>query len=154
MTKYELMKDEAFAAGLTVEELPFRYADGLLDGFWIGIRAGMTTVEKKCVLAEEVAHAQYTVGNILDQSDVSNRKQELFARTKAYDRLIGLSGLISAFQHGCRNAYEVAEFLEVTEPFLLEAIERYRAHYGAYARFGDYIVQFEPWLAVTELFAT
>ncbi len=151
MTRYEELLEESEAAGLTVKECPLRHSDGITVGRKIGIRSGQTSTEKTCVLAEEMAHAEYTVGNILDQSDVSNRKQELLARAKAYDRLIGLPGLIAAFEHGCRSRYEAASFLDVTEKFLDEALTRYKAKYGIYVRIEDYIIQFEPCFAITKL---
>lgn len=42
----------------------------------------------------------------------SNQKQELQARLYGYNKLIGLQGLINAFEHNCTNLYETAEFLE------------------------------------------
>ena len=38
-------------------------------------------MEKASVLAEELGHYYTTVGNILDQEDAGNRKQEHKART-------------------------------------------------------------------------
>lgn len=151
MTKYEQLSSEAQRDGLTVKELPLKHTKGITVGSRIGIRTGQTSTEKACILAEEIAHAKYTVGNILDQSDVSNRKQELFARTKAYDQLIGLTGIIQIFENHCQNVYEAAELLGVTEEFLTEALERYRQRYGTHAVCGNYIIQFEPWLMVTKL---
>lgn len=151
MTKFEELEEETHAAGLTIKERPLRHSDGLVKGRKIYLRTGQTLTEKTCVLAEEIAHAELTVGNILNQSTVSNRKQEMLARTKAYDRLVGLSGLVEAFEHGCRNRYETAEFLEVTEEFLESAVQRYREKYGLYTKFGSYVIQFEPWLSVIKL---
>jgi len=149
MIKYEELLEAASIAGITVKEVPLQHTDGITVGKKIGIRTGQSTKKKTCVLAEELAHAQYTVGNILDQSDVGNRKQELLARTKAYDRLIGLSGIVQAFKHGCRNQYEMADFLDVTEKFLREALECYKDKYGLGTTYGDYIIQFEPCLSVS-----
>ena len=39
-----------------------------------------TTVESRCILAEELGHYYTTVGDITDQSKIENRKQELKAR--------------------------------------------------------------------------
>ena len=151
MTKYEELEEEAREKGLIVLELPLQHSDGMIRGEKIGIRKGQSTTEKTCVLAEEIAHADLTVGNILDQSDARNRRQERLARAQAYDRLIGISRLVSAIQSGHREKYEIADYLGVTEPFLQEAIERYKEHYGLMVRFGDYIVQFEPWVTVIEM---
>lgn len=105
--------------------------DGLyLDGCVALSSDLQTTAEKSTVLAEELAHHDLTVGDILDLSDAGNRRQEQKARTLSYDRLIGLPGLARAFGAGCESRYEVAEYLEVTESFLQEAIDRYKEIYG------------------------
>ena len=152
MRKYEELTSAACEKGFFVAEYPFCHTDGMVRGHRIGIRAGQTETEKACVLAEEIAHAELTVGNILDQNDVSNRQQELRARIAAYDRLIGLAGLIAAHLHGCQNRYEAAEFLGVTEKFLAEAVECYRKKYGNGVMKGKYLIMFEPTLAVIEFF--
>ena len=105
-------------------------------------------MEKACVLAEELGHHYTTYGNILDQSDASNRKQELRARAWAYNRQIGLLGLIRAYEHGCRNRFEIAEYLEVTEEVLEECISYYRKKYGIYQSVDNYIIYFVPTLTV------
>lgn len=108
-----------------------------------------TEVEKRCVLAEELGHHYTSYGDILDQSKVENKKQERRARAWAYDRLIGILGLINAYKHGCRNRYEVAEYLNVSEQFLDDAINYYREKYGLFYKIDNYVVYFEP-LSVLE----
>lgn len=103
-----------------------------------------TEAEKKCILAEELGHYHATVGNILDQSKVENRKQERIARAWAYDRLIGINGLINAYKYGCKSKYEIAEYLNVSEQFLEEAITYYNEKYGLYYEIDNYIVYFNP----------
>lgn len=152
MTRLEQMEAEARDSGFRVLEVPLQHTDGMVNGKYIGLRKGQTTIEKTCVLAEELAHAQFTVGDIIDQSDVANRKQECFARLKAYDRLIGLSGIVLAFKHGCRSRYEMAEYLEVTEEFLQEALECYHKKYGLCVRHEKHMIQFEPSLSIGTLF--
>jgi len=78
-----------------------------------------TTIEKKCVLSEELGHHYTTAGNILDLSDVRNRKQELQARLWAYNKHIGLLGIVQAFENRCKDLSEMAEYLNVTEDFLI-----------------------------------
>lgn len=146
------MTAEAAASGLTVSEMPLQHSDGMVYGKKIAIRSGQTSAEKACVLAEELSHVELTVGNILDQSSVSNRKQENLARAKAYDRLIGLSGLVDAFEHGCKTYFETAEHLEITEKFLKEAMEYYRKRYGCYVKFKNYTIHFEPRFAIVKYF--
>lgn len=109
-----------------------------------------TSKEKTCVLAEELGHYHTTIGDIHDQSLASNRKQELHARLHGYNRLIGLNGIIRAYRHHCQNLAEMAEYLEVTETFLKEALEIYRQKYGTGVEIDNYVVIFEPRLAVLE----
>ena len=124
-------------------------ADGLLINKRIAIRKNLSThTEKACVLAEELGHYYTTSGNILDQNEVTNRKQELGARLWAYNHQIGLIGIIRAYEHGCRNASEMAEYLNVTEAFLQDALSCYRSKYGICVEFDNYIVFFIPALAV------
>src|SRR5690606_29435302 len=70
-----------------------------------------TTSEKTCVLAEELGHHHTSYGNIIDTSKVENRKQEVKARRWAVRRLVTLKNIIKAFEAGCRNMYEMAEYM-------------------------------------------
>ena len=116
----------------------------------IALEKNMTSIEKACVLAEELGHYYTTVGNILDQSKTENRKQELRARVWAYNKQIGLIGIVDAYKHGCHNMYEMAEYLDVTEEFLKDALQQYRNKYGVCKTIDNYIIFFEPHLAVME----
>lgn len=152
MTKYEKLLHIADAKNLQIKELPLNTYDGRIINNNIYIRKDInTTSEKACVLAEELGHYYTTVGNILDQSKAENRKQELQARLVAYNKLIGLNGIIQAYKHGCRNRNEVAEYLEVTEQFLEDALYCYRGKYGIYKQTDNYIIYFEPCLSVIEI---
>lgn len=101
-----------------------------------------TTKEKACILAEELGHHETSSGNILDLSNDSSRKQEHVARMWGYNKLIGLQGLIDAFEHRCKGLYEVAEFLNVTEEYLIETINSYMHKYGCYVHYKEYIIEF------------
>lgn len=146
--KYNTLLEEANAEGLSIKERPFKTYDGRIKGKNIYLRKDMNTTEKTCVLAEELGHYYTTVGNILDMSVVSNRKQERQARLWAYNKQIGLTGLIRAYEAGCTNRYETAEYLEVTEEFLEECIQCYREKYGEYKVVDNYTIYFIPHLAV------
>lgn len=91
-----------------------------------------------------------TSGDILNQDIISNRKQENCARLWAYNKLIGLMGIINAYKRGCCNRYEMAEYLDVDEQFLADALERYSLKYGKYITVDNYIIYFDP-LGVLEL---
>lgn len=142
---------EADSNTLITKEKPLLANDGRIKGNRIAIRRDMSVVQKKCVLAEELGHYHTTAGNILDQSNIGNQKQEYRARVWAYNRLIGLSGIINSYKAGCRNLYETAEYLEVTEEFLQEALSYYRQKYGTRKCIDNYVIYFEPNLGVLEL---
>jgi len=123
------------------------YSDNII---WIN-RNLPTLVEKACALAEEIGHHETTVGDIIDQTKIPNRKQERRARVWAHERLVPLPSIVDAHKAGVRSRHELAEHLQVTESFLSEALQRYQEKYGLYVKVGNYTISFEP-LGVIELF--
>lgn len=148
---YDILLAEADKDNLVTKEKPLRAYDGRIKGNRILIRKDMKTTQKGCVLAEELGHYHTTVGNILDQSKVENRKQEQRARAWAYNKMIGLVGIVKAYEHKCYSLHETAEFLNVTEEFLKEALKYYRNKYGDCTTIDNYIIYFEPYLGVGKL---
>lgn len=149
---YEVLLNTADQAGLTVKEKPLSESDGLIKGNRIAIRKDIPTqAEKSCVLAEELGHYFTSAGNILDQTDTVNRRQEYRARLYGYNLKIGLTGIISAHTAGCRNLYEMADYLDVTEEDLKEALDCYQSKYGEYVKVDNYMIYFIPTLAVLEI---
>ena len=152
LNAYEKLLLEAESKGLVVKEKPLKYNDGRIKGNKIAIRQNIDTqAEKSCVLAEELGHHYTSAGNILDQTKTTNIKQELKARMWAYDRQIGLIGIIKAYKYGCRNLHEMADYLDVTEEFLEDALKSYRLKYGYYVIVDNYAVYFEPYLSVADM---
>ncbi len=154
MNVYESLEHQACEDGMDIIYRDFEgtrlkglYCDGN-----IALKSNMNTVERACVLAEELGHHYTTTGNILDQSKVENRKQERHARIWAYNKRIGLSGIVRAYQNHCRNKHEVAEFLEVTDEFLDETLSAYKSKYGTCVEVDNYVIFFEPYIAVMERF--
>ena len=68
-----------------------------------------------------------------------------------YNLNVGLMGIAKAFETGCRNLYEMAEFLGVTEEYLKDAIECYRKKYGVFVAVDNYLIYFEPQLSVAKI---
>lgn len=145
---YELLLIESDNNNIITKEKPLRLYDGRIKGNKILIRSDMNTIRKSCVLAEELGHYYTTVGNILDQADESNRKQERRARLWAYDKLIGLRGIVKAYEHSCKNLTETAEYLDVTEDFLSDALKEYKSKYGTSVKYSGYVITFIPTLDV------
>lgn len=148
---YEDLLIEADNTGLIVKEKNLTYNDGRLKGKRIAIRKNIPTLVKKaCVLAEEIGHYHTTTIDILDQSSIANRKLERAGRIWAYDKQIGLSGIIQGYRNHCHNRYELAKCLEVSEDFLQDAIKYYCEKYGTAVQIDGYTIIFEPYLAVME----
>ena len=106
MTKYEDLIQEAYDQGVIVKEICLKSnSDGLYKNKKIAIAINKNTLftvsEKNCVLSEELGHYYTSCGNILNLSDIKNAKQEHQARLYAYDKLIGLTGLINAWKSNC-----------------------------------------------------
>ena len=123
------------------------YLDGVI---WVN-KFLPSQIEKACILSEELGHHFKTVGNILDQRSIANRKQEKLARVWSYEWVIPLSKIIQAYTHGVRSSWELAEYIGVTGEFLNEAIVHYQSKYGLMKRVENYIIYFDP-LGVAEFF--
>ncbi len=139
---YEELLNECADENLVIKEKPLQSSNGRIYNNRIAIRHDMNTVDKTCTLAEELGHYYTTTGDILDQTNVANRKQEHRARMWAYEKLLPLQLFILAFKHGCRSIHETAEFLEVSEGFLLECVGAYYSKYGTYLEFNGYLLIF------------
>ena len=151
---YDKLLEEADSENLyIIENANFQsQASGLIYNDVIGINKNVRSYAKRnCILAEEIGHYKTTVGNIIDQSSAANRKQELKARMGPYNRLIGLRGIISCYQAGCNNVYEMAEYLDIAEQFLTDALERYKSKYGEHVQVDNYVIYFVPTLAVFQI---
>lgn len=102
-------------------------------------------------MAEELGHYYTGTGDILDQSSVCNRKQEIKGQVYAYNKLVGLIGIIQAYEYHCQSITEMAEYLDVTEEFLYDALIYYKARYGKKVSVDNYVIYFEPCLGVFEI---
>ena len=154
MNNYGKLLHEADSKGIFIDEdFPLsEHLSGLyIDGNIALSNKLKTTAVKACVLAEELGHHETTVGNIIDMSVSWNRKQERQARLNGYQRTIGLMGIVKAYEAGCQNQYEISEFLNVTEEYLLECIECYRDKYGIMTNIDNYTIYFIPNLAVLKM---
>lgn len=148
---YEELLTQTDKEGLIVKEKKLTGSDGRIHENRIAIRSDIdTTVEKSCVLAEEIGHYHTSTGDITRLTNDTQRKQEQKARLYGYNLKIGLLGIVDCYKKGCRNTHEMAEYLDVTEDYLLEALKCYRLKYGICAPVDNYIVYFEPTLGVLE----
>lgn len=155
MTKYETLLENASDAGVIVDETS-HFCGTKIKGLYLDKHIAIskdisTDTEKACILAEELGHHYTATGNILDQSTVGNRKQEMRGRIVAYNKLVGLRGIVDAYLHHCQSISESAEYLEITEEFLIDSLNYYRNKYDVYTKLDNYVIVFEPNIAVLEL---
>ena len=122
MTKYEELIGEY--EHLIIEERPM-VNDGLYADGCVWINQDMPTNRKACVLAEEVGHYETSSGDILDQTNTGNRKQELTARKWAYNKVVPEEKISEAISAGYTEVWEIADHLDVDEQFLREALKYY-----------------------------
>ena len=147
MNSLEILEDEACKDGIDIIQKEFKSnrIKGLYCDKVVALNKDLkTSTEKKCILLEELGHHYTSTGDILDLSVVENRKQERRARIWAYNKQIGLKGLINAYEHGCKSKHDIAEYLEVTESFLEEAVNCYHEKYGLFTQVDNYIIYFSP----------
>lgn len=148
---YEELLSQASSENLLVKEVPLLGSDGRIYNNRIAIRKDIPTLKQKsCVLAEELGHYYTGVGNILEQNSINNIKQERYGRIWAYNHQIGLMGILQSYLANCRTLYDMAEYLEVTEEFLIDALQYYKSKYGVCTEIDNYIIYFEPVIGVFE----
>ncbi|EKO8573774.1 ImmA/IrrE family metallo-endopeptidase [Staphylococcus pseudintermedius] len=142
--RYEdLLIENEYIDVIETSSLPY-FQSGLYYDGTIYIREDMSDYKKHETLAEEIAHHKITYGDILDQSNMLNKKFEIKARRLANESVITLQGLINAFNYEVQNIFELALYFEVTKAFVLDTIQHYKQKYGLSVSYGGYIIKFEP----------
>lgn len=116
------------------------------EGFYrngkIFIERSLSVKRKKEILAEEYAHYKTTVGNIIDLNDAGCRKQEVKARNVSFEMLISLDDLILCSKQGFTTAYACAEYLDVSEETLNEALKYYLTRFGTTHFYKNNLINF------------
>lgn len=126
------------------DQLHFKYIQmptklgGLIYGDRVYINKSADYTNQNEYLAEEIAHYQTSVGDILNQSEIECRKQELVARQRACTLLITLDGLLDCYKDGLDTPNELAEHFDVSVDFLYKAIDTYRTKNGLTFRHHGY----------------
>lgn len=141
---YDTLLIESDNINVIVKEFNLKTVDGLCLGNRIAIDKSLTTIKKGCILAEELGHYFLTVGDILDQTQLRNIKQEKLARNWSYEKMIPLTSIINAYMYGVTNKFELADYLNVTVEFLQESINYYKCKYGISTRYKDFVIKFSP----------
>ncbi|WP_424685181.1 ImmA/IrrE family metallo-endopeptidase [Enterococcus sp.] len=88
-----------------------------------------TKTELTCTIAEEIGHYLTSVGDIVDQNTNEKQKQERKARDAGSLLLVTPFDIIDCFDNGCREIWECAEYLSVTEETFKTAVKWYARKY-------------------------
>lgn len=118
--------------------------EGFYDNGVILIDKNLPETRKAEVLYEELAHHKLTYGNILDQSKWINRKFENYARRHGYEAALPLLIIVEAHNYGVSNLYELAQYVQLSENYIVEILEYYKNKYGMGTHYGDNVITFEP----------
>ncbi len=103
-----------------------------------------TTCARCCVLAEELGHHHTQPPDLFTSPKTTQDRYERLASQWAANALVPLCALVRAWQRGIRSSWELAEYLNVTEPFICKAISLLEQRYGPVARCGEYRIHFRP----------
>lgn len=147
MTQYEELIDEISDDGIEVIEFDFTndtfhglYADGI-----IAINKHLPISEKRVTLYEEWGHAKTNCGNILNQSKLNNRKQELSARRWAHEKFMPVEKFIELIiEHRPTDIWDLLDILDVPQSYLTDLIHYYINKYGLYKEFDGGCIWFDP----------
>lgn len=133
MEKLEELEEKARQLGLIVDYAILRESDGLdglylawPDGAVILINAHRPASTQAVALAEEIGHHLRTVGRVVGQNTVADRKGEARGRAWSYVELMPPEMVRKAVSSGIRQPWELAELFGVPDGFVKEAIGYYR----------------------------
>lgn len=101
-------------------------------------------VDKESIIVEEFKHYLKSVGVIIDESKLENRRQENQARTLAYKELISIDDLVDCYELGLQTSWEIAEELQLPPEFIQNALEYFKTvlkpEFTYHTQYGDYKV--------------
>lgn len=103
------------------------------------------------VLLEEIAHYDTTVGDISAQETPSDWSQERQARSIAFEKAVPLDGLIYCMENFVNSLSEVADYFNVTEKFLLEAVDNYRSKLGVIFKHKNYLFDLSKGVQISKI---
>ncbi len=123
MCKYDDLLAE-YDDRLYIEEHDMKN-DGLYADGCVWINGKMPNARKACILAEEIGHYETSFGDILDQRNPNNEKQEHKARRWAFEKLLPEENIYLAAMNGYVTTWDIAEFFELDEEFVKAALKYY-----------------------------
>jgi len=118
-------------------KINFKYTNALpegLDALTFGNTVLLTTrcnfTDTLQNVGEEIGHVKTTVGNITKYDTADKIQQERKARQYGYCLIVNLDGIIACYKAGIRTPWEMAEFFEVSEYYMYQALDVYRIKRG------------------------
>lgn len=145
MEKIEHLESDLYDSGVDIVRRCYGGLQGYYrsypDGYaFIAISPHLTGAEQTSVAFHEAGH-HYTMYEPNQHARNESRADRWAAR-----KLVPPHSLIEALYNGCRNQFEVAEHLGISECFLHKTLEIYRMIYGEYLEHENWVVSFCPTL--------
>ncbi len=116
--------------GISIDYFPFSKAISMsfpCDMIAVSSQVTLTQAEELTILAHEVGHCKtgsfYNINNRLDV----RAKRERRADRWAIEYLIPIKKLKAAMRAGYTEYWDLAEFFNVTEPFIHKAVDYYKS---------------------------
>ncbi|BAP85488.1 hypothetical protein LOOC260_109490 [Paucilactobacillus hokkaidonensis JCM 18461] len=151
MDKFERLVNRKSNLTIKLVRSPSDHFGGFITGKTIYLNKNLSIQEQYQWLQEEIAHYDYTVGDIVDENTTDKRKQEHLARSKAMERTVTLDGLVYCFVHELWAPDEIADYFDVTDDYLRDCLENYATKRGSVFRYKDYYFDLRCGLNITKI---
>ena len=139
MTQYEALEELAAKEGIFLDYTLIKCSDSI-DGLYLDfytkgpkvilINRHIPQCCQLAALAEELGHHFASHGNIVSLKDVTQRKQEVYGRAWAYQRLLPPTEVFSACIDGEGAIWDMADRFGLPESFVREALIFYERKFG------------------------
>lgn len=142
LKSYDQLLDLAQSKGLHVfEDQPLNKLRGYINMNIVLLRDGLSELDKRAVLTEEITHFDINYGDI-----TQNLRQELKAHRRVIESNISLYELLDAIIDNKENAtpYNVATTLEVPEWLYKEIYEFYSNLPFRNLYYRNHLIKFNP----------
>ena len=101
-------------------------SDGKHYGIYLDIGKVQTPMQEKMAVTHEWAHYRTGATYAIDADDVVRKQAERRADKAQIRRLVPEADLAAAVADGRTETWELAEFFDVPEPFMCQAIQYYQ----------------------------
>lgn len=107
---------------------------------FIFIEPDQPEVDKQVILTEEFMHMLTSVGVIVNQSQLDNRRQERLAKSMTYKHMLSLDYILNCYNHEIYELPEIANELDLPVEFIKNALEYFKTQIGTHGRYKNYEV--------------